>query len=149
VGRLIVLLPVLAVALVAGCGGGGGGSTLSHDAFVKQANTICAHYNAKTAHLGVPTSFDDIVAYARKLQPIARDAVGRFKKLKPPAEDRANWEAFAKSGDKLIAAAEELEQAGKNKDSAELQRLLSEAHSRSAESKRIANAMGTPACANT
>jgi hypothetical protein len=148
VGRRLAPLTVFAVALAAGCGGSSS-SQLSHADFVKQANAICADYNAKTAKLVTPTSFDSVVAYAQQLQPIARDAVGRFKKLKPPDEDRANWQAFAKTGDKLIAAADELEQAGKKKDTAALERLLSQAKTRAAETKRIADAMGTPECSKT
>ena len=146
-GRRLLLLSVIAATLVAGCGGGS--SKLSHDEFVKKANAICGDYNSKTAKLGTPNSFDTVVTYAQQLQSIAKDAVGKFKKLNPPDDERANWQAFAKTGDELIAAAGQLEQAGKDQDTAKLQQLLSEAQARSAESHRIGAKMGTPACAST
>ncbi len=146
-GRLVVPVSVLAVVLVAGCGGGG--SKLTHTQFVSKANAICADYNARTAKLAAPNSFDSVVTYASQLRKIAEDDVGKFEKLNPPDEDRANWKAFGKSGDQLIAAAGDLEKAAKDRDAAKIQQLLDEAKTRSAESKRIGTAMGTPACAQT
>jgi hypothetical protein len=146
----LALVPVLAVLLAAGCGGGGSShAKLSHADFVKQADAICADYNKQTAKLTNPRSYVEIVAYAQKLQKLAGDAVGKFKQLNPPDDERANWKAFARSGDQLIASARQLEQAGKKNDTAALARILSESRTRSDESHRIGAAMGTPACAKT
>jgi len=146
----VAVIPVLAVALVAGCGGGGSSNAkLTHDEFVQKADAICADYNKQTAKLGTPRSYDEIAAYAQKLQQVAADAVGKFKQLNPPADERANWKAFAKSGDELVAVAKQLEQAGRKKDTAALTRILNESKQRSDESHRIGAAMGTPDCAQT
>jgi hypothetical protein len=149
VSRLAVIA-VLAVGLVAGCDGGSSSNAkLSHADFVKKADAICADYNKQTAKLPRPNSFDAIVAYAQELQKIAKDSVGKFKQLNPPDDERANWKAFSRAGDRLIATAKQLEQAGRKKDSAALGRVLNAARAHSDESHRIGAAMGTPDCANT
>jgi hypothetical protein len=149
VSRLAVIA-VLAIALAAGCGGGTSShAKLSHADFVKKADSICADYNKQTAKLPRANSYDAIVTYAQDLQKIAKDSVGKFKQLNPPDDERANWKAFAKAGDQLVATAKQLEQAGRKKDSAALGRVLNAARAHSDESHRIGAAMGTPDCANT
>lgn len=145
----LAALALLAAALVAGCGGGSSTAKLSHDDFVKKADAICADYNAKTAKLTRPSSYDAIARYAQELQRIAADAVGKFEGLNPPNDERAHWKAFARSGDRLVATAKHLEQAARKQDSAALGRILNEARKHSDESHRIGAAMGTPDCANT
>jgi hypothetical protein len=148
VGRLAVTFSVLAIALAAGCGGGGG-DKLSHAEFVDQANAICADYNQRVDALGTPNSFDDIVAFAQDARVIAEEDVGKFKDLNPPDEDRDNWEAYGNKGDEVIALSRDLEKAAKDRDAAEVARLVAASRSRAAESKRIALAMGTAECAKT
>jgi hypothetical protein len=144
------VIGVLAVGLVAGCGGGSSShAKLSHADFVKKADAICADYNKQTAKLPRANSYDTIVTYAQQLQKIAKDSVGRFRQLNPPDDERANWKAFARAGDQLIATARQLEQAARRKDSAALGRVLNQARAHSDESHRIGAAMGAPACANT
>jgi hypothetical protein len=146
----LAIIPILVAALVAGCGGGGSSNAkLSRADFVKKADAICADYNSKTAKLGTPNSYDAIVTYAQELQKIAKESVGKFKQLNPPDDERANWKAYAKSGDELIATAKQLEQAGKKKDTVALTRILNESRKRSDESHRIAARMGTPECTKT
>ena len=141
---------MLAVALAAGCGGGGSSNDkLTRHEFAQKADAICADYNEQTAKLENPKSYDEIVAYAQKLEQLAGDAVGKFKALNPPDDERANWKAFARNGDQLVAAAKQLEQAGKKKDTAALARILTQSRKRSDESHRIGAAMGAPACAQT
>jgi len=141
-----VVVSVLVVALVAGCGGGGG-DKLTHGEFVDQANAICSDYNRRIGALGTPSSFDEIIAFARSARAVAEEDVGKFKKLKPPDDDRDNWKAYGDKGDEVIAISHDLEKAAKDMDAAALQRLLTQSQKRAAETKRIALAMGAKECA--
>jgi hypothetical protein len=142
------ILGASVVALAAACGGGGGGK-LSHDGFVKKANAICADYNKRIAALPSPSTFSDIVTYAQKARAIAQEDVGKFEKLNPPDADRANWRAFGQKGEAIISSSRQLESAAKKQDAAAIQQLLAQSQTRAAQSKRIANAMGTAECAKT
>jgi hypothetical protein len=147
--RLVLLLAGGMAVIAAGCGGDGGSEQLTHKEFLTQANEICSDYARRIAALGTPTSLDELVSYAPKAQSIAKDSVGKFKKLNPPDEDRANWQRFGDIGDKLIDSLGQLEKAAKDGDQAEVLKLAALGRARDAQSKRVGRAMGATACANT
>ncbi len=122
---------------------------LSHGEFVKQANAICANYNKRINALGEPKSISDLVGFADKALPIAKEDVGKFKKLNPPKEDEAGWKAYGAEGDKVIAAIGDLRNAAKKSDAAAIQRIGNEAQAESAHSKKIAQDAGLSECAKT
>jgi hypothetical protein len=140
-------LPLAALlALAAGCGGGGS-KTLSHGDFVKQANAICADYNKRIKALGQPNTISDLVTFSEKALPIAKEDVGKFKKLKPPKEDEAGWKAYGAQGDKVIDTIGKLHDEAKRNDAAGIQKLAAVAQKEAARSKRIAQDAGLAECA--
>ncbi len=143
----LALVPIAVVLVaLAGCGGGGG-KTLSHDEFVKQANAICADYNSRIKALGTPSGISDLVAFAQKAIPIAKEDVDKFARLKPPKQDAAGATTFVADGRKVIDLITKLEAAAKKGDVAAVQALAKQGQANGAKSQKDAQSVGLAECA--
>jgi hypothetical protein len=115
-GRLILVLPLLALA---GCGGGGGSDStapppvktteattaLSREELIAQGDAICAEVNAAVGTAGSTSS--GAAGQAAQVGNLYGGMVERLKELGPPSDDSSGYP-------ELIAAAEQLAQAESN-----------------------------------
>lgn len=95
-GRLTITFVAGALAL-AGCGGGGGGGgKLSSDDLASKESARCEKTASvyADANNGAITSQDEAVAYLDKLAPAFDSLVADLRKLEPPDEIKAKWDAF-------------------------------------------------------
>ena len=84
------LAPVLLLALLplVACSGDDGESLQDRrDAYIADAEEICAETNTQVEELGTPTSIPEIPAAADEAVAIVRDTVERITALEPPQED--------------------------------------------------------------
>jgi hypothetical protein len=149
---------VAPVVLAAGCGGGS--HRLSHNEFVKQANAICADYTKRFVALGLtgfsaemmsfevasPRGMANLVSWSGKTLPIARQAFGKFKQLKPPKVDEAGWKALAAENDKTIVWLGKVHDAARRHDQTAISRLAADGQKDDARATRIAEKAGLDWC---
>jgi hypothetical protein len=162
--RTTCLLVVGLIVTAAGCGGAGS-HHLSHDEFIKQANTICVDYNKRVAALGNagtrsatldPTQMSvalrfrgtiaNLMLWSEKALPILRQSVATAKQLRPPNEDEAGWKAYAAEADKAIIFYGNVINAAKRHDKAVLVRLAAEGQKEAARTTRIGHDLGLAEC---
>ncbi|MCU1673011.1 MAG: hypothetical protein JWN77_1124 [Frankiales bacterium] len=90
-------LPVL-LLLLAACGGGSeekGADTSAKDAYLAEAEAICAKGNSALAEVRKkqPTAVDLVPAYVHSIVEIARTNLTELSALAPPPDDAADVEA--------------------------------------------------------
>lgn len=90
------LVPLLVLGLTA-CSGGGGeqeAPTLEErrDAYVAEAEDVCAEANEAVDGVQLPTSVSEVPTTADEVLGIARSTVEEVAALAPPEEDRAELE---------------------------------------------------------
>jgi hypothetical protein len=82
-------LLVAASAGLAACGGDDDGQkTLSRQELIAKGDALCREYNAKQAQLGEPKTTKQLADNGKKLLPVQEDIGRRFKRLRPPADQR-------------------------------------------------------------
>ena len=84
--RRPLLLVLLGVVAVAGCGGSGG---LSDKDYRAKADAICASIKSQRDRLPPASNIEELRAVARSTIAINTDALRRFKELKPPDDLKA------------------------------------------------------------
>ncbi len=78
---LRILLSVLVLVLLAGCGGGN-----SRESFVEDALAICGKTEARIKTLGTPQSYTDTQLYARQASDAVSDEIRALSDLTAPPE---------------------------------------------------------------
>jgi hypothetical protein len=143
-GALVSVLTL--AALAAGCGGGGDGDPLSQAEFVAKADAICQKYEAKLDALGQPQNEGELAAFADKAIPIAKDGREELGDLTPPENQQETYDRWLEQGDRAIEVVEDLRDAAKDGDTAEIQRIAQEAEQADQESNRLAAQLGFKEC---
>jgi Tfp pilus assembly protein PilP len=115
--RLALLIAVLALLALAGCGGD------EKDDVISEGDQICREANGKLEDLEEPDELSGLPDYARQARPIFDDAVEDLKALEPPDDGRESFDEFIERSEELAAALEELEVAGSDTTDAELQAM--------------------------
>lgn len=123
-------LPLL--LLVAACSGGGDKADASaKDAFVAEAEALCAKVNTQLAEVRKqqPTAVDLVPGYVHRIVEVARTNVTQLTTLTPPAQDKAEFEAkvLAPLRAQLVVADDydaKVTAAAKKKDNAALFQLV-------------------------
>ena len=137
---------ILALALVAAACGGGG-DRLSEGEFRERANAVCADYEQQIDALSEPTSPEEVERFAARATQLARSGVGELRELEPPEELDDEYDRFLAEGDAVVELSERLERAARDRDVAELQKILAEAEASEERSDRLARELGLDRCA--
>lgn len=132
-----------AVIVLAGCGG----SRLSHDAFARKANAICADYHAHVAKLQLPRNVSGYEDYARRTLPLYRSALAALAALRPPKADEplvARWLARDRAIESDIV---QIARIAHTRRLPELTAAVARARTHDAASARLARRLGLDVCA--
>jgi hypothetical protein len=141
-------LAALLAALSAGCGGGGGGgSSLTKEEFASQLNAICEDFNRKQEEIGEPQSLSELGEKGDQILDEFDKAIDRVRDLNPPDEVADQVNRFVEIGDQQRDLIGDVVQAAKDNDLAKAQQVGAQIEPLDAESDRIANQLGAPACA--
>lgn len=140
-------LAALLAAVAAGCGGGGGGgNALTKEEFASQLNAICEDFNRKQEEIGTPQSLSELGDKGDQILDEFDKAIDKARDLEPPDEiaDQAN--RFIEIGEQQHDLIEDVVQAAKDNDLQKAQEIGAKIEPLDAESDRIANELGAPAC---
>lgn len=123
--RVLVVLPLLLLA--SACGGSDEPS--AKEAYLAEAEAVCAKANAAQKAEKSPAGPDAIPAYVRRVVTIASDASAELNALEPPADDADELDAKLLSPLREQVAvgqafAKDVEEAGAKKDTAAVLKLL-------------------------
>jgi len=144
---MFAAVTVLAVA-AAGCGGGGGGSALSKDEYSARLNNICDELNEKQKQIGEPNSVADVADKGPELQDEFNHAISEVEDLNPPEELQEAHDRFLSLGKQIRDKIDNLIDAAKEGNEAELGEIGSSIDPLDKESDRIATEeLNAPACA--
>ncbi len=139
-----LVLAGLSLLLLAGCGG----DKLSDADFRAQANKLCVAYSTRVNALSDPGGYTQLAQYAAQAHEALVVAIDGLKNLHPSdalQDDYAGWVA---SNDRALQRVGELEQAAKDRNDAEIQRLSAAANAEDVRADRIATRLGIAQCAN-
>jgi hypothetical protein len=139
----------LLLIAAAGCGGEGGNDRLTKNELLQQANAICADYAGQLKALGdPPQTLSGLATYARSAHGALADDLARLRKLHPPAELQAKYDAWLAAGDRALSRIDELGKAAAKGDQIAIQRLVGAAKTEDEQSDRLATELGMSECAN-
>jgi hypothetical protein len=140
--RVTAALAGAAALTLAGCGDGG----LSHDEFVRQADAVCAAYDAKVAVLARPSSYDDVIAYVERTLPLYVAALDKLRALRPPAADKRAVKAWLGANAKVAVAVRTLGEAAMRHDPAATNDASAAVQQASLASRKAAATLGLKVC---
>jgi hypothetical protein len=140
--RLIVL-PLVPVLLLAGCGGDG---RLSQSDFASRANAVCSAFRASTERIARPRTYSDIVAYVKKTRPLYEAARLRLAALEPPAKDQAVVRRWLAADKRISAALGDLGDAALRHDFPAVTAAANRIQAEGVESRHAAQELGLATC---
>jgi hypothetical protein len=136
--------------LLAGCGGDGDAEAerLSKTEWIEQADEICVQANEEVEALTDPTTLDEIGAFTDEASGISRDALADLRALRPPEEDEATVDEMLDLVEQQIEIGEQIGEAARNGDQAEVERLVAEAEPLEAKADEMGRQYGLDDCAD-
>ena len=135
--------------VLAGCGGGGDeAEPLSKSEWIEQADEICAQADEDIQALGDPTTLDEIGELTDEASGISRDALADLRALRPPEEDQATVDQMLDLVEQQIVIGEQIGEAARNGDEAEVRRLADEAQPLEAQADEVGRQYGLDDCAD-
>jgi hypothetical protein len=138
---------IAATAVVASaCGGGNGGGELSADEFRRQADAICAEFEAKLDAVEPPASADDIERFVNEAVPIIEDGTRELNALDPPEEFEDEWTRVVEINEENLETIRDVQAAYEDGNLEEAQRLIQEAGGNEEEADRLAREIGLTEC---
>ena len=141
------LLAGVALVLLAGCGGSGN-DKLSDADFRAQANKLCVAYSTTVNALPDPGGYAELAQYAANARKALLVALDGLKALNPSDELKGDFDEWLASNDRALKRVDELEQAAKNKNDADIQRLSAAANAEDVRADKVATRLGIAECAN-
>jgi hypothetical protein len=149
-GRGLAGITAAGMLVLAGCGGDGGdgAESLSKSEWIEQADEICAQADEDVEALTDPTTLDEIGAFTDEASGISRDALADLRALRPPEEDQATVDEMLDLVEQQIEIGEQIGEAARNGDEAEVERLVAEAEPLEAEADEMARQYGLEDCAD-
>ena len=117
---------IIAIAAPAACGGDSAPTTLSESDFLDTLGDVCSDAKRDADRIDPPADEADIARAARDIGEVYTDARDRLTSINPPAEFARDFADFTDIIDESIALTEDLERAGKDEDSAEIERILAD-----------------------
>lgn len=136
-------VPLVALALLAGCGGG----RLSQEEFVSQANEICTNVNDGLREIRAPKDQSDFAPVLDEGLVVVNDGVGELRDLQPPEALDARYDAWLDKVEESAKAIEKASAAAKKNDQAAIGLALQEGDDANTEANRLAAQLGLRACA--
>jgi hypothetical protein len=143
--RIAVLGATATIA--AGCANGDGDGRLSRDEFIRRADAICVDYDARLARLGNPASIEELGRLARRALPIAREAVGKLRALRPPQELQRDVDRWLARNEDNVANIQAIGEAARAGDETRVQEIASAASANEREADSLARQLGLRDCA--
>lgn len=140
-------LAALLAAAAAGCGGGGGGgNALTRAEYASQLNALCEDFNRKLEEIGQPQSLAEFAEKGPQILDEFDDTIDKARDLVPPDEiaDQAN--RFLDNNEQQRDLIDQIVQAAKDNDLQRAQEIGARVDPLDAESDRLANELGAPAC---
>jgi hypothetical protein len=136
--------------VLAGCGGDGGegAEPLSKSEWIEKADEICAQADEDIEALGDPTTLDEIGELTDEASGISRGALADLRALRPPEEDQATVDEMLDLVEQQIGIGEQIGEAARNGDEAEVQRLAAEAEPLEAQADELGRQYGLDDCAD-
>jgi hypothetical protein len=148
-GRGLAGISAAVLLVLAGCGGDGDeAEPLSKSEWIEQANEICAQADVDIEALGDPATLDEIGELTDEASGISRDALADLRALRPPEEDQATVDQMLDLVEQQIEIGEQIGEAARNGDEAEVRRLAAEAQPLEAQADEMGRQYGLDDCAN-
>lgn len=145
--RLLVLLPLAALAVA--CGGGGDDDRLTKEELATRVNAICARVERQLDRLGEPSSLAEVAEFAGKATGFARKGVDDMRALRPPEDLESRYERFLDQGEQTVQLSIRLKNAAEEEDVEEFDKILEEAREVARRSETIARGLGFTECAES
>jgi hypothetical protein len=143
--RLAVVLLLVPIVLLAGCGGG---SRLSNAEYAKRADTICQAYRLRVSSL-TPHTFTEVVAYVDQTLPVLEDGLRKLHRLSPPKDEAGLAAKWLATGDAEASALRDLKTAARRKDGVALREIIRNADAGTRRGHALARQLGLTACASS
>lgn len=128
------------VALVA-CSEG-----LSKEEFIEQADRLCRAADEKSEDLEPPRTPEGLDDFAAGAKEITDELVRRIRELEPPADDVDVIEEMIERIESAMALLPEIQEATKQRDTPEIERLVAQLREEAREANRIAREYGLQDC---
>lgn len=157
--RLLLSLPLVALA-IAGCGGGGGDDStaaapvetteatlLSKEELIAQGDAICAEVNAAVGTVGSTSS--DAAGQTSQVAGLYGGMVERLKGLGAPSDDSAGYPELISAAEALAQAEDNLKLASEREEAEAVAEAEAEASSALTSFQSAATAFGLEDCAAT
>jgi hypothetical protein len=138
-------LIALALILVPGCGGGSG-AQLTKEEYASKADAICASTTSKIQAFGTPKSYPDLAKVADKTLPLLDQAIKDFRKLEPPASEKALSDQWLTQWRNLRADLQEIRDAAKTGNAQGVKAILPKATDHNSKSNALATQLGMSVC---
>lgn len=129
-----------AALVLAGCGG------LSHGAFVKHADAVCAAYASGASTLPKPSRYAQVAAYVDRNLPLYEAALQKLEALKPPAQDKAAVAQWLAADRRVASALHALGQAALRNNLPAVQTAAEEVRAAGLASSEAADTIGLTVC---
>ncbi|HEX6687739.1 MAG TPA: hypothetical protein VF085_03645 [Solirubrobacterales bacterium] len=156
--RLLVVLPLAALA-IAGCGGGGGSDStaaaapeitevttaLSKEELIAQGDAICAEVNAAVGTAGSTSS--DAAGQATQVAGLYDGMVERLIGLGAPSDETTGYPEFVSSAEALVQAQDDVKLASEREEDEALSAAETEASSALSSFQSAASTFGFEQCA--
>lgn len=130
---------LLAAAVLAAAGCGEDKPTKAE--YVADLDKVCQQSKEGIDALPEPRKLDDIPKFTRKVRPIVEKSIEDAEALELPEKDPGRFEAYVKGAKEQLPAIDELEQAAKSGDAAEVRSVNTELEkkdeARNAEAKKL------------
>jgi hypothetical protein len=146
------LLAAALCLLAAGCMSSGGTSSeprLTKAEYLKQADAICAKYDAELEALPQPDTLEALARMAETAKPIAANGVQQLRALQPPEELADEVDAWLDRNDANVDAIERLHDAAAAGDETGVQKVAAEAADNEQQADLMAAALGLTDCATS
>jgi hypothetical protein len=137
----------LAFAIVLAAVGCGGSGRLSKRDYAKQADAICAKYNAKLRAIDRPRRIAELPQYVDRALPVARRGTDELRSLEAPKDEERTAREWLDQNHVVVAAMERLREAAKRNDRGGIEVALSEGNAANRAANQLARKLGLRVCA--
>jgi len=148
--RRFLMLTAL-VVLAAGCGdskkAAGTQPSLSHAAYVQQADAACQRADAALASLPQPTAVAQLPSYAKQAADIVADEREQLHALRAPDGDRQKADELSAAMDAVVDVAQGLIVVAGNGDAKEIEAYIAQHRAADTRAKQLAKDLGMTVCA--